>query len=71
MLYSVSRDHEHWIDPLCIPSSVYAAYNNLKCEKKIFSDPLTGHGYGRKEIMFQMMPVDSFINERVAKQKGK
>ncbi len=35
-----------FIDTMCVPSSIYAAYNNLKGGKKIFDCPRYGHGWG-------------------------
>ena len=35
-----------FIDTMCVPSSIYAAYNNLKGEKKIYDGPRYGHGWG-------------------------
>ena len=35
-----------FIDTMCVPSSIYAAYNNLKGEKKIYDCPRYGHGWG-------------------------
>ena len=32
-----------FIDRNCHPSCVYAAYNQLKCEKEMINMPLTGH----------------------------
>ena len=32
-----------FIDRICHPSCVYAAYNQLKCEKEMINMPLTGH----------------------------
>jgi cephalosporin-C deacetylase-like acetyl esterase len=32
------------IDSTCSPSSVYAAYNEIRSQKRIFAGPLTGHG---------------------------
>ena len=34
-----------FIDSTCAPSSVYAAFNEIKAPKRIFHGPLTGHGY--------------------------
>ncbi len=35
-----------FIDTMCVPSSVYAAYNGVSSEKRIFNAPLGGHGDG-------------------------
>ena len=37
-----------FIDTMCVPSSVYAAYNNLKGEKKLYDCPRYGHGWGSR-----------------------
>ena len=37
-----------FIDPTCPPTSVYAAYNALKGEKKIFNDPPSTHSVSAK-----------------------
>lgn len=50
-------------DDNCPPASIYSAYNRLKCEKAIYTDPLTGHGTGRKRRWFQMMPMKTFIKD--------
>ena len=37
-----------FIDSMCTPQSVYAAYNRLKTEKNIYIGVKTGHGWGKK-----------------------
>ncbi len=41
-----------FIDRTCSPSSVYAAYNQIKGPKKIFNEPLMGHSMARDFIKF-------------------
>lgn len=36
-------------DTMCEPSSVYAAFNNLKGPKKILNQPRYGHGWGKRD----------------------
>lgn len=36
-------------DSMCEPMSVYAAYNNLKGEKKMLNYPRYGHGWGKRD----------------------
>ncbi len=54
-----------FIDTMCFPSSVYAAYNNLPGEKKIYHGPLTGHGWGEKKMEFQLLPLKEFIQSNI------
>ncbi|OQA84982.1 MAG: Acetyl esterase Axe7A precursor [Lentisphaerae bacterium ADurb.Bin242] len=54
-----------FIDTMCTPSSVYAAYNNLQGEKKIYHGPLTGHGWGEKKMEFQLLPLKEFIQSNI------
>lgn len=35
-------------DTMCEPASVYAAFNNLKGEKKMIDQPRYGHGWGKR-----------------------
>ncbi len=37
-----------FIDTVCPPTSIYAAYNNLPGKKEIFNDPVGGHGISRQ-----------------------
>ena len=39
-------------DTMCEPASVYAAYNNLKGEKKIINCTRYGHGWGQRDNTF-------------------
>jgi cephalosporin-C deacetylase-like acetyl esterase len=39
------------IDTMCVPSSVYAAYSQIKSPKKIFNGIKSGHGWG--EVMHE------------------
>ena len=37
-----------FIDRICYPGCVYAAYNQLKCEKEMINMPLTGHAISKE-----------------------
>ena len=39
-------------DTMCEPASVYAAFNNLKGEKKIINCTRYGHGWGKRDKTF-------------------
>jgi cephalosporin-C deacetylase len=36
-----------FIDGVCPPTSVYAAYNAIKGQKQIFNDPPSGHNVSK------------------------
>lgn len=42
-----------FFDTMCYPSSIYAAYNNLKGEKKIINQPCYGHGWGKRDTAYE------------------
>lgn len=54
-----------FIDLLCKPSSVYAAYNQLQGPKLIMNGPLTGHGSGEPMTAF-----DNYRDNWLAGQLG-
>lgn len=41
-----------FIDTMCEPASVYAAFNMLKGEKKMIDCPAYGHGWGKRDLTF-------------------
>lgn len=52
-----------FIDTMCVPASIYAAYNNLKGEKKIYDCPRYGHGWGFRSNDYDSA-VAKFIKDR-------
>ena len=54
-----------FIDTMCVPSSVYAAFNNLKGEKKIYDCLRTGHGWGDTQATADFeKETDKFLHSR-------
>lgn len=56
-----------FIDTTCPPSSVYAAYNNLKIEKHIWNDIEYGHPYSKEASGSMMKAALDFANSRRVK----
>lgn len=42
-----------FFDTMCYPSSIYAAFNNLKGEKQILNQPYYGHGWGKRDNAYE------------------
>jgi len=55
-----------FIDTTCAPSSVYAAYNNIKGSKQIINMPLCGHGISKEGLD----AAGTKINEHLQKMKS-
>ena len=53
-----------FIDTTCPPSSVYAAYNNLKIEKHIWNDIEYGHPYSKEASESMMKAALDFVKGR-------
>ena len=56
-----------FIDTTCPPSSVYAAYNNLKIEKHIWNDIEYGHPYSKEASAAMMKAALDFVEARRVK----
>ncbi len=52
-----------FIDSMCTPNSIYAAFNLIKSEKKIYNGPFTGHGWGETMKTFEA-DRDRWIEEK-------
>ena len=57
-----------FIDTMCVPTSVYAAYNNLKGPKKMLNAPEYGHGWGKRSFDFEQESA-KFLKQTFEKQK--
>jgi cephalosporin-C deacetylase-like acetyl esterase len=54
-------------DSMCEPMSVYAAYNNLKGEKKMLNYPRYGHGWGKRDEGELNRETEKLLNAVFAK----
>ncbi|MBE6378119.1 MAG: hypothetical protein E7051_04780 [Lentisphaerae bacterium] len=49
-----------FFDTMCVPASVYSAYNVLQGEKKIINYPAYGHGWGKRDSLFHLAVWELF-----------
>ena len=58
-----------FVDRTCAPTTVYAAYNNLKGPKRIDHFPLMGHSYGEGWLEETVRWLLAGLNEKASGSK--